>query len=155
MPLKSTKTIKDDRQTGTKINVFGVGVDDISPQDALSQIIKLAKGVKRGSLAVTVNSEFVMLARRNPKFKEILKSAQLALADGFGVVLAKRILGGKFQNRVTGIDLVEKICAKGAKNTFRVGFLGRFDDVGEGVGSPQKAKNPGLEIVFVGSGTPT
>lgn len=138
-----------------KINVLGVDVDDISLEKAVSQILKLSKGKTGGHLVVTVNAEFVMLARRMGEFHKILDEADLALADGQWVVFSKQILGGKVQNRIAGVDLVEKLCAEGAKNAVRIGFLGGFGSVAEVVANRQKKKNLGLEVVFAGSGDPT
>ncbi len=141
---------------GQRIDILGVKVDDISPENAENRILELAtRRNERGHYVVTVNSEFVMLARRNREFQKILKEADLALADGMGVVFAKRILGGKVQRRITGVDLVEKLCAKSAKSAIRIGFLGGFDGVANNVAKRQKLKNPGLKVVFAKPGDPT
>lgn len=139
----------------SKINILGVSVDDISENQALSQILKLAKDTKKCHIAATVNSEFVMLARKNPAFSKILNNADLAVADGAGVVWAKQTLGGKFQNRITGVDLVEKLCAECAKKAITVGFLGGFANVAEIVANRQKQQNPGLKVVLAEPGEPT
>lgn len=138
-----------------KINILGVEVDDISLKFALETIIKMASGEKRGKYVVTVNSEFVMLARRKAEFCRILNSADLALADGVGVVWAKLIFGGKEHDRITGVDLVEKLCEISAKGTIIVGFLGGFGDVAKIVAKRQILKNPGLKVAFAGPGDPT
>ena len=79
-----------------KVNVLGVEVDDISEKDAVLSVLKLAKdkqsfsaNKKGGNYVVTVNSEFVMLARRSKDFAGILKRANLAIPDGQWVVWAK------------------------------------------------------------------
>ena len=141
-----------------KINVLGVSVDDISFEGAVSEILKLARSNvrrKRGKYVVTVNSEFVMLARRNPKFLKILNNADLALPDGQWVVNSKLILGGKEQDRVTGVDMLEKLCKVAAKKAIRIGFLGGFSGVADEVAKRQKKANSGLKVVFSGSGDPS
>jgi len=141
-----------------KINVLGVQVDDISFKDAVSEILKLARSNDRGKKAkfvVTVNSEFVMLARRDPNFLKILNDADLALPDGQWVVNSKLIVGGKEQDRVTGVDMLEKLCKRAAKKTIRIGFLGGFNGVADAVAKRQKKANVGLKVVFSGSGDPS
>ena len=141
-----------------KINVLGVNVDDISFEDAVLEILKLShsdNSDNRGKHVVTVNSEFVMLARRNPKFLKILNNADLALPDGQWVVNSKLILGGKEQDRVTGVDMLEKLCKLAAKKTIRVGFLGGFGNVADEVAKRQKKANVGLKVVFSGGGDPS
>src|SRR3989344_1523641 len=141
-----------------KINVLGVSVDDISFEEAVLEILKLARSNvrgKRGKYVVTVNSEFVMLARRNPNFLKILNNADLALPDGQWVVNSKLILGGKEQDRVTGVDVLEKLCKRVAKKAIRIGFLGGFSGVADEVAKRQKKANVGLKVVFSGSGDPS
>lgn len=137
-----------------RINILGVEVEDISEKNALDAIINLAKGEKRGKYVVTVNSEFVMKARRNREFCRILNDADLALADGVGVVWARLVFGGKEHDRITGVDLVEKLCEISAKKAIGVGFLGGFGDVANMVAKRQIFKNPGLKVVFAGPGDP-
>lgn len=137
-----------------KVNILGIEVDDISLKFALDAIIKMAAGEKRGKYVVTVNSEFVMLARRNREFCRILNNADLALADGVGVVWAKLIFGGKEHDRIAGVDLVEKLCEISAKKAIVVGFLGGFGDLANMVKVRQIFKNPGLKVVFADPGDP-
>lgn len=135
-----------------RIDVLGVKVDDISQSKAIAAIAKLARDREKSHYVVTVNSEFVMLAKRNGRFREILVGADLALPDGMGVVLAKLIFGGKSKDRVTGVDLVEKLCAKCAKGAITVGFLGGFGKVAEEVAKRQLGANPGLRVVIAEPG---
>ena len=137
-----------------KIAVLGVEVDDITEKDAVSYIIGLASDKRSGHFVATVNSEFVMMAKRDEKFKEVLRTTDLNLPDGAGVVLAKLILGGKERNRVTGTDLVEKLCEKASVMPITIGFLGGFDGVADLAAKRQKAKYPGLKVVVAESGDP-
>src|SRR3989338_8651221 len=102
-----------------KIDILGVGVDDLTFDEAISGILKLARGKNRGSYVVTINSEFVMMAKRNKDFARILAGSDLALADGRWVVFSKLIVGGRAHDRITGVDLVEKLCARGANKAVK------------------------------------
>jgi len=137
------------------VDILGVKVADISAEKAENLILKLVKDKKSAHLVVTVNSEFIMLALANRHFAHILASADLALADGAGVVFSKLIFGGKIHDRITGVDLIENLCAKSAKNAIRIGFLGGFGDIAEKVAKRQKTLNPKLNVVFAGPGDPT
>lgn len=137
-----------------KIHILGVGVDDISATGAVDAIIKMAKGKSKGKYVVTVNSEFVMLARKKPEFLRILNNADLAVADGQWLVWAKLIFGGKEHDRIAGVDLVEKLCEVCAKKAIGVGFLGGFGDVAERVKVRQIAQNPTLKVVLAEPGDP-
>lgn len=138
-----------------RIDVLGVDVDDISEKEAVLRIIGLATDKRGHHFVATVNSEFIMFARKDPKFANLLKGTDLNLPDGVGVVLAKLILGGKEKNRVTGTDLIEKLCEKASVLPITVGFLGGFGRVAELVAKRQKANFPGLKVVISESGDPT
>ena len=155
MTLKSPKSRLIEGNTVPKVEILGIEVGDINPQEAVERTISLALDRKKSHQVVTVNPEFVMLAQRNPAFRNILNEADLAVADGTGVVWAKLILGGKVHERVTGVDLIRNLCAKSAKKAIRVGFLGGFGDVAEKVAKRQKEANHLLRVVFAGPGDPT
>ena len=91
-----------------------------------------------------------MLGRKNAKFAKILANADLSLADGVGVVLAKLIFGGKVHSRITGVDLVEKLCQRASEKAIVVGFLGGFGDVAKIVEKRQKSASPGLKLAYAG-----
>ena len=138
-----------------KIDILGVKIDDISQNLAVQKVLELAKDNKKSHYVVTVNSEFVMLARKNRQFLKILNEADLALADGAGVVFSKLIFGGKVRDRITGVNLIEKICQKSAIRAIRIGFLGGFGNVAAMVAKRQKSTNPNLKVVFAQSGDPS
>lgn len=138
-----------------KVDILGVSVDDISFEDAIFEILRLAEAKKKGNYVVTVNSEFVMLARRNPKFARILTKANLALPDSAWVVISKLIFGGKVQSRVAGVDLLEKVCLEVNDKPIRIGFLGGFNSVAATVAKRQKTRNPRLKVIFAEPGDPT
>ena len=118
-------------------------------------IFNMVKSRKRGNYAVTVNSEFVMLARRNPKFRRIVNNASLSLPDGWWVAKSKLIFGGKHRERITGVDLVQNLCEKIGKKPISVGFLGGFGNVADEVKKRQIAKNPALVVKIAEPGDPS
>ena len=59
---------------------------------------------------VTANPEILMHAQQNPKVRELLLSKEAEIVpDGISVVKAMRILGLPAQERITGVDLAEKL----------------------------------------------
>src|SRR3989344_2092440 len=136
-----------------KIDILGVGVDDFSQTEALDAIWNLARDEKSAHYVVTVNSEFVMLARKNKIFAQILKKADLALADGWWLVQSKLILGGRGRERIAGVDLLKNLCKEADKKAITVGFLGGFGSVAHRVAKRQKSRFLNLKIGYAGAGT--
>ncbi len=94
----------------------------------------------------TVNPEFVMLARRDRRFRDVISGAGLRTADGAGLVLAARILGRRLPGRVTGVELVRVLAKTGAARRDRVFFLGGPPGVADAAAAGLAADNPGLEV---------
>src|SRR5437763_1440520 len=76
------------------MRVLGVRVDCVDMEAAVARIAALIEAGGPCRLVATVNPEFVMHARRDPEFAQILESAELAVIDGSGVLWAGWEAGG-------------------------------------------------------------
>jgi len=73
---------------------------------------------------MTVNPEFVMMARENGEFRNVLVHADLALPDGMGILWASRILGRPLKERIAGVDIVTRFAGVAARKGIRIFLLG-------------------------------
>lgn len=136
-----------------RIAILGVAIDDIVMDDAIATIIRfIAEGGPHQ--IVTVNPEFVMEARRNPVFRRVLATADLATPDGFGLILAARWCGTPLRSRVTGIALTERIAAEAAQRGWSLFLLGAAPGVAERAATALQRANPGLRIAGWYAGSP-
>src|SRR5947207_13723208 len=98
-----------------RIDILGVRVHDCDEEEAVRAIEGfLLEEPPRLHQVATVNPEFIMEARRNPAFRELLNTADLATPDGIGVILAARLLGTPLKGRVTGVALVDRLAGMSA-----------------------------------------
>ena len=134
-----------------RIDVLGVGVDDLSPQEALERAAALVAG-EGTAYAVTPNPEFLLLAKKHEGFKSALNGADLVVADGIGVVKAAKILGRPLKAKVPGIDLAEGLCARLAASGGRLFLLGAKPGVARQAGENLVKKYPGLTVCGVHDG---
>lgn len=104
---------------------------------------RIAQGKK--TFVVTPNPEFFVFARHNPWFEAILKKADLAIPDGIGLVWASRFLGQPIKERISGTDLMEKLCRKAAKKKWSVYLLGGEAGVAKKTLVVLKKRYPGLQ----------
>jgi len=95
-----------------------------------------------------------MAARRNPDFRHVLCAADLAVADGIGIVWAARLLGAPVPHRIGGIDLVERVAAAASRTGLRLFLLGASEGVAAEAARRLTACYPGLQIVGTFSGSP-
>ncbi len=128
-----------------RIDVLGVGVDNLTLDEALARGMELANGEKC-AYAVTPNPEFILMAKKNETFKAALNDAALVVADGIGVVKAAKILGRPLKARVPGIDLAGGLCAQMAKNGKRLFLLGAKPGVAQMAAENLAKQYPGLTV---------
>ncbi|HIC88007.1 MAG TPA: glycosyltransferase [Anaerolineae bacterium] len=141
------------------LDILGVRVHAVTWEEALAQIERFVAGGGAHQV-VTVNPEFVMAARRNLEFREVLNSADLALPDGVGLLWASRLLSWRrselprLQERVTGSDSVPRLSALAARHGWRVYFLGAAPGVAEQTAAILAQRYPGLVVAGSYAGSP-
>jgi N-acetylglucosaminyldiphosphoundecaprenol N-acetyl-beta-D-mannosaminyltransferase len=104
---------------------------------------------------VTVNPEFIMTAQQNEEFRQVLNEAELSIPDGMGVILASRLFGRPFRERVAGVDVVERFAPIASQRGFRLFLLGAAPGVAELAAEVLKKNAPGLIIAGTYSGSPS
>jgi N-acetylglucosaminyldiphosphoundecaprenol N-acetyl-beta-D-mannosaminyltransferase len=112
-------------KNNTRCWIAGVPVDSTTLEKAATQIVDNARKQKsRPLLILGPNAQLVTLAQNNMAFAKALRASDLSIPDGISVVLASRLLGAPLQTRVTGGDLMERLCAAAALHGLSVFLLG-------------------------------
>ena len=137
-----------------KKNILGVRITNAKEDEILEYILQGLEKVTKKYFIVTPNPEILMLAHKNLRYKKILNSAELALPDGIGVMIAGKILNKELKKRITGVDLVESLCRAVEEKPITVGFLGAGPAVAEQTAECLIKKFPTLKVVFTASGNP-
>ncbi len=148
MATHSQITILSDkiRLLAESLDVLGLPVFVGSRQKALIAIgDRMAEGLS--THIVTLNSEMVVNARKDPQFMEILRSADIILPDGVGVVWAARFLRRKRLPRLPGIDLAEGVLRAAELADRSVYLLGARPNVIAAARQRVEAHYPRLRIV--------
>ena len=135
------------------ISILGIRVDALTYAD-LRQHIATFIAAGGPHQICTANPEFVMEARRNPRFRQTLAQADLVLADGVGLLWAARRQGQRLPQRVTGSDGVPLIAAWAAEQGWRLYLLGAAPGVAERAAEILCARHPGLQIAGTYAGSP-
>ncbi|MCC7353517.1 MAG: WecB/TagA/CpsF family glycosyltransferase [Anaerolineae bacterium] len=137
------------------VEILGVRVHTVTNREAMERIAVLVAAGPSHQV-VTVNPEFVMAARRDTAFRQVLNRADLSLPDGIGLVWAARLLYGRgaLSERVAGIDTVERLAEMGARQGWRLYFLGAAEGVAERAAKTLSVRYPGLTIAGTHAGSP-
>ncbi len=138
----------------SKQNILEVGITNATQREVLKYIENSLQKSSEKIFIVTPNPEILVYATRHESFRKILNSAQISLADGIGVLIAGKILGRSFPERITGTDLLEKLCSKSQDWVVTVGFLGGRPGVAEKTAECLKKKYPKLNVAFAGEEWP-
>lgn len=129
--------------------IFGVKITLKKEKEILDELNKfLAKKDGRGYTIVTPNPEFLLLARKNTQFKDILNKADLAIADGTGIWYAAWYLRKPLPEIIHGVDLMEKlfsIAQKQERKVFCVLARGSLSSLTE-IKNSLKEKFPRLQF---------
>ena len=100
---------------------------------------------RRGHIC-TVNVAILMMMRSDRKLQSFVDRASLVVADGQPLVWASRLQGEPLPERVTGVDLVDELCALATDEGFGVYFLGAKPAIVETVAQRLSERHPGLEV---------
>jgi N-acetylglucosaminyldiphosphoundecaprenol N-acetyl-beta-D-mannosaminyltransferase len=137
----------------TRFTILGVPIDALTESEAVDWVARAIED-GRPRLVISVNPERIMHAGRDPAFAAVLRRADLALADGAGVLWAARRLGHPLPGRVAGVDFVKALAARGATTGWRFFFLGASPGVAEAAGQVLRDTYPGFVLAGSATGSP-
>jgi len=85
--------------------ILGYPVTTKSIEECISDIVGWIESNERGKYFVCANPYSLEAAIKDPYFDVALKSADMIVPDGIGIVIASKILRGNIKQRVTGSDI--------------------------------------------------
>ncbi|MEA2530565.1 MAG: N-acetylglucosaminyldiphosphoundecaprenol N-acetyl-beta-D-mannosaminyltransferase [Thermomicrobiales bacterium] len=144
-----------------RLSVLGVPLDVVGAAEAKEALRTFLAEPWDGCCrhVVTLNPEYVMAARRNAEFAMGIAKGDLITADGVGVVIAARMLGGSEGagvERVTGVNLVDWIAEMSGPVEVPVFLLGGRSRVTEEAARRLSRRFPGARIAgWWSEGTPS
>lgn len=145
------RAISASRSGRERLALSGLLVDRVDVAQAASRIAAYL-GTRRLHQVVTVNLDFLRLARADAEFRETVNSADLAVADGMPLVWASRLAGRPLPDRVTGNALVEECCRLSAGTGASIFLLGARPGIADAAARVITKSYPGA--VIAGSYSP-
>ncbi|MGH2544599.1 MAG: WecB/TagA/CpsF family glycosyltransferase, partial [Ardenticatenaceae bacterium] len=132
------------------IEILGLAIDNLTWPETLERIAAMVESGEVHQL-VTVNPEFLMRARRELPFMDVLQRADLVLADGVGLLMAARFQGRRFKDRITGSDLTPRLAAAAAARGWRLYLLGAAPGVAGEAARRLRVAHPSLDVIADGT----
>jgi N-acetylglucosaminyldiphosphoundecaprenol N-acetyl-beta-D-mannosaminyltransferase len=122
-----------------------VQVDSIR-LDQLAVLLRHFVASGRPHQIVTVNVDFVRIARQDAPFRDALGRADVAVPDGMPLVWLSRLLGQPLSDRITGVDVLEQGAAIAAAQGYSIFLLGAEPGVADKAAAVLCERYPGLRI---------
>ena len=136
---------------GMRIDVLGVGFDNITAGEAVSRAREIINSGEK-AYVVTPNPEIVWMAKSNEQLRGAIDGAGLVLADGIGIIIGARILGTPLAAKIPGIDFASALFTEMAKSGGSVYLLGAATGIAEDAGRNLARSHPGLVIAGTSDG---
>lgn len=112
------------------IDLLGMRVSRVNRAQALET---LQGFIESGTphLVVTADASGHVIAAGDPEFLQIVNNAALVTPDSTGILWAAKRLGTPLEERVSGVDLAEQLCAESGRRGYGVYFYGAGPGVAE------------------------
>ncbi len=128
-----------------EINFLGFRLHNLTMEETLDSVKQIVKeGIPRQH--VVLNAAKIVNGQKNSKLRESINNCYLINADGQAVVWGARILGIPVKERVTGIDLMDRLFKESEVNGWSVYLLGATDEILNKVIDNLYKKYPNIKI---------
>lgn len=129
-----------------KETVLGIQVNTESYDELLPKVFDQIEKQQK-SLIVAINPEKIIKAKEDPALKTLLNNAEFQIPDGIGVILASKIQKGQITSRVTGVDMMLRLCEEAALRKKHVFLYGGKPGIAEQAAKKLQDLYPSIQIV--------
>ena len=151
-----------------KIRFLNAHFDPLTLSQTVDAVFRLLGAGQRGWLC-TVNVAILMMMRTDARLQSFVDRAALVVADGQPLVWCAPWFGQYLPERVTGVDLIDALCKRAAREGTRIYLLGATGEIianlqvdyADGYFTKDEAsaradhiRASGANILFVGMGVP-
>ena len=133
------------------IKILGVTITSEKRNFILEYLFDRLKTGENKTFIITPNPEMLVYASKHLDYQDKLNHATIALPDGVGLFFASGLMGGRLEERITGVDFIETLCEASRKKTMSIGFLGGKDTVAKRTAERLQKRYPWVSVVFAGS----
>jgi N-acetylglucosaminyldiphosphoundecaprenol N-acetyl-beta-D-mannosaminyltransferase len=129
-----------------RILINNVPVDNITTEEAYQKVVAAVEK-KIFIQIVTPNIDHLALAQKDIKFLTVLKSSELSIADGMGIIYLSRLIKSPICENIGGRRLFLKLCEDSVKHRWRIFFLGSQNNIAKKAASVLEKRISGIQIV--------
>jgi N-acetylglucosaminyldiphosphoundecaprenol N-acetyl-beta-D-mannosaminyltransferase len=139
------------KRTIPTIDLLGMTISRVNRAETL---VILQEFINSGEphLIITADASAHVIARGDLDYLRIVNDAALVTPDSTGVLWAAKKLGMPLEERVSGVDLAEQLCAESASRGYGVYFYGAAPGVADDAAETMRQRYPGANIVGTADG---
>lgn len=134
-----------------RVRILNGRFDPLTADELVEQVTEAIRTGQRG-IVCTVNVAILMTMRSDPQLQRFVDRARWTVADGQPLVWASRLGRRPLPERVTGVDLVDQLCARAAREEVGVYFIGARPRTVRTVAQMLRHRHNGLRIAGVADG---
>ncbi|WP_112153779.1 WecB/TagA/CpsF family glycosyltransferase [Listeria fleischmannii] len=114
--------------------------------ETVSEVKKIITA-RKPTQHVVINAGKINLMKKNEALRNIVNNCPLINADGSSIVLAGKILGHPITERVTGIDLMDRLLKEASEESYSLFLLGATEEVVQEVKRIIQVRYPAAKVV--------
>lgn len=132
-----------------RLDIGSIAVDQHSETALVDELLHHAIFGHATRQLVTANAQFYVFAQKSRRFRECLRGADYICADGMPIVWACNSLYGGGVRRIAGVNLIQRLCQRGAAHRLRIFLLGGRPGAADTTAGILKRRYPGIQIAGV------
>ena len=125
--------------------LFGVPFHNVTFDEAIQWTVDRVRSGKPGYIA-TANLDFIVQAQHDAGLRNVLREADLVIADGFPPVKLAPFFGPPLKGRVTGSDITPMLAERAAREGISIYGLGAAEGVAAKAMEVLKKRHPALKV---------
>ena len=133
-----------------RIPMADIFVDSLTEREVFERIDAFVKSGECHQI-ITANPLMILATEKDPALRAAFDRADLVIPDSAGVQWAGRLQGQRL-TKISGIDLMDSLCATAAEKGWRVFFLGAAPGVAEATAKKLGERHGGLVVAGIHHG---
>lgn len=126
-------------------------VDVVDADGAADRVVEAARD--RAALqVVTLGTEMVVYAQGDKRYRDVVNACGLSVCDTVGLLKVLQARGAHLSDRVTGVELIDHICARAVREGISIFLLGGAEGVAATAARTLAERFPGLQIAGTRNG---
>ncbi len=128
-----------------KLKIISLDIHHLSFSASLEAVMELGNK-HTPSYVCFANAHTTIEAHKDKQFRNDLKNASLVVADGKSVAVAMKVLHGKKQERIAGMDFMPALLSRANALRSKIFFYGSTEGVLKRLKEKMQVRFPGIKI---------